>query len=888
MKLWNPLNPDVLLKRVDCNAESTRNIRFDRDDIAKEIKALATQAAKQLAPLQSLFEKVKKNGWSQGDETHPVLAENFADFLTYGPAGKPEASYYPDARKEAKLHMGSNDDWMGALGQKIPRFDNRIINDCSLIPRLQVCKCDIRQDKITKKPIEESLLPSEVTFLMKLKNIRVERCGQQTGLTADEIKLIFDKKRNEALEYSKDKDWAKSVAHRFSLSKDGWKKVGKKSEMAFRPLPNHEMVKPPKHTGRARFSRPALRLLKSLILSGKNPKEFYSEELQKLNGNNDPKKGLVPDDLSFLLKMGDSWEKIYIPEQKLDALEKTYQSPDGSLDKERAIRAIIGSINNPIVRHRLTVFSDRLKYLSKYGVPDQIVLEFVREDFMGDDAKRELQKFQKDREKQRIEARKNADEVGDTSKGGALRYELWKAQGGICLYTGECLKPTDLASYHIDHIVPRAQGGPDAMVNYVLTTNETNEDKDKQTPFKWLHGKEGWDAYVNRVRACSTTLRNKKVQLLISENAPELVERYTSLAETAWISKLAQKIASIHFGWKNGVDDQNVKRITVVSGGLTSRIRRRYKLNHILNPDAKTDEDAEKKNRTDDRHHALDAMVISFIPQWTRDAQKEYFFRFPEEIQKNANGFFAKEISSVVPRNLFLEKPRLAETIYGVRKSKTEETVVQRVEIEKLGMKPVGINKFSFDLEYAQKQIKSVRDIRIKELLFEFLSTEPDEKRWKDFCKNFRIKSKDGKYGALVSHITVNVGSTDEYKDLSKDQSGALKKAKEGHKGQIIYIDEKNKPRVRPVYAFESVDVVQNELLKTIKNPKNIYGFFQSGCLIKIRNRIDHKSTPLEPGIYKLNTIRSDGYMKVTSARGEISKDMNILKFIEAELEKLN
>jgi len=835
MKLWNTSSPNVLLDRVDCNAESTRNIRFDRNDIAKEVKALAEQAAKQIALLQSLFDKVKKDGWAQGVDHFPVLAENFADFLAYGPAGEPEASYYPELRKKSKLHMGSDDDWMGVLGQKIPRFDNRIINNCSLITRLQVCKCDIRQDSKTKKPAEESLLPSEVTFLMKLKNIRVQRCGQQTGLTADEIKYIFEEKRNLALEYSKEsKDWAKSITDCFKLTQKEWEKVGKKSEMAFRPLPNHEKVAPPKHTGRARFSRPALRLLKSLILSGKSPKTLHHEESLKLKENNDPKKGLIPNDLSFLLKMGDAWEKIYIPEQKLDALEKAYQNPDGTLDKQKAIRAIIGSINNPIVRHRLTVFSDRLSFLTNnHGIPDQVVLEFVREDFMGDDAKRELKKFQDDRKKQRIEARKFANDAGDTSKGGALRYELWKAQGGNCLYTGDTLEVTNLQNYHIDHIVPRAQGGPDALLNYILTTNEANKLKGKQTPYEWLHKTEGWDAYTNRVKARATLLRNKKVQLLINENSPELVERYTSLAETAWISKLAQKIASIHFGWKNGIDDQNKKRITVVSGGLTSRIRRRYKLNHILNPDAKTDEEAEKKNRIDDRHHALDAMVISFIPQWTRDEQKEHFFRFPGEIQKNAKVFFEMQIHSIVPRNLFLEKPQLAETIYGVRKSKEGETIVQRVEIENLGMKPIGMNKVTFNLEYTQKQIKSVRDKRIKELLSEFLKTEPDEQRWKSFCATFRLTSKDGKDCSLVSHITVNVGPTDEYKDLSKDKTGALVKAKKGHKGQIIYLNENQKPHVRPIYVFESAKIVSDELSKNI-GLSNIFGFFQSDCMVEI------------------------------------------------------
>src|SRR5207247_2200199 len=93
-----------------------------------------------------------------------------------------------------------------------------------------------------------------------------------------------------------------------------------------------------------------------------------------------------------------------------------------------------------------------------------------------------------------------------------------------------------------------------------------NEAKGKMTPFQWKHGREGWDAYVTCVNRHATALRNKKVQLLLREDAPELVQRYTALAETAWISRLAQKIASLHFGWRNGNDRDGVKRVTVISG----------------------------------------------------------------------------------------------------------------------------------------------------------------------------------------------------------------------------------------------------------------------------------------------------------------------------------
>jgi len=132
------------------------------------------------------------------------------------------------------------------------------------------------------------------------------------------------------------------------------------------------------------------------------------------------------------------------------------------------------------VRHRLNAFWDRLKHLEDlrdeneqpFGEPDQIVLEFVREDFMGQKAKTKLKQFQDER----AAARKKAREYG------GLKYELYEAQGGLCLYgkqviqNGKCVylenglpQPNTPGwdALVIDHIVPREApyNGPDAMVN---------------------------------------------------------------------------------------------------------------------------------------------------------------------------------------------------------------------------------------------------------------------------------------------------------------------------------------------------------------------------------------------------------------------------------------
>lgn len=850
MGLWNPAQPVGLKLRVDCHAESTRNQIVPRRLVEAEIRRMVDGAAKH----------------------YPALAGK-ADYLLFGPAQKRYASYNANPNKPPFLREGAATDWQGVVGQKIPRFDNRIIAKCAVIPRLNVCK--LREGE-KGQPHPQSLVAVEVAFLMKLKNLRFQRGNQQAALSVGEIRAI--------LEDPKRTKWA--------ITESAWRKYCQRIGAV--PLPGHDGVESPRLSGRSRFCRPALEILKRLIVSGQKPSEFLREELARLNGNKDPRKGLVESDLKFLREMADrndTWESLYIPNQQLDALAQSSADPD------EAIQRLIGQQNDPVVRHRLDTFAKRLKALDVHGRPDHVVLEFVREDFMGKKAKLELSKFMRDRAEERKKAREEAANFGATEKSAGLKLELLRAQGRQCLYNkGEAMIEEKLDEYEIEHIVPRSRGGPDAVFNYVLTTHATNKEKGDRTPYEWFHqDRPGeWDAYVSRVRSRSLALRNKKVQLLISPNAEELAGRYTALAETAWIAKLAQTIVGLHFGWRNGVDysgPQAIKRVLVVSGGLTGRIRRRYGLNRILNPNAADEEEAEKKNRNDDRHHALDAMVISFLnPQKVEP-------KLPDGVHRE---FFAKEIADVMPQNLCYEKPALAETIYGARGAEAERVIVLRVELFKLAMKGIAPGKTKFDLGYLAAQIKAVRDGHIQRKLAEFHATSPDEAKWKAFCDNFHLAGKNGSPGSLVRRVLMNVGEPTEYKDLSKDGTGAFRKALKGHRGQIVYVetstDKKGKAKetvqVRPIYAFESPALVRRQLREELGDRCRIVDFFQSGCLIEVTKQVPHTKLPLPPGRYLLNTIRTGSKdVKVTTSEGKTHPEIpryNLAEMVAAGLQRVD
>lgn len=803
MGLWNPKKPDKLSLRIDCTAESPRNNVIPRALVEKELKLLIAAAAKAIPKLK-------------GKE----------DYLLHGPAGRAYASWYPELRKKHGLKLGSHTDTKGVLSQRIPRFDNRIISKCALIPRLNVCK--ITADTTTS-PAPQSQVVFDAVFLLKLKNMRVAQAnGGQRGLSAEEIRAIFDDPKRKTWSFTA-KQWARAIA-RFGLL----------------PVAGHEEIKPPRTSGRSRFCRPALEILKRLILSGQSPESFHKSELARLGCNKDPLKGLVTEDLKFLKKMGDSWDRIHVPDQQLDAVLQMSGTPD------LAVRQIIGKQNNPVVRHRLQLFFDRLKSLeSQFGEPQIVALEFVRWDFMGEKARKEYGKFVSEQTKLREQARKEAEEAGLEGKGAALKLALFKEQGGVCLYTGEPLDISKIDSYEIDHIVPHSRMGPDAPYNRVLTTRTNNDLKKDKTPFEWLAASPGWEAYLERVKARAGQLRNRKVRLLTSQDAEELVEKYTTLAETAWISRLARAVLDATFGWRNGVDKDGKKRVVFVQGGLTARIRRKYRLNSLLaaapeGVDPRDWESKAEKNRTDKRHHALDAMVINFVPQWARDEAKESFFKFPKALGTDPRKVFATAIDRVAPKQVAFEKPTLADTIFGARKQGPERTIVQRCELVSIGMRPSGPGKSFFDLAYLKKQTKAVRDPKIRGLLVEVASDGLTEDRWREFCETVRLPRKDGSLGQRIRRVNMTVGAPDEYADLSKDATGAYRKGKDGHRGQILYTDDSGQAGVAPVYAHASI-TDQSELIKAIPGTK-IHAFVQTGCLVSLAAPIsknDHRRIEL-------------------------------------------
>jgi len=826
--IWNPKFPDKLDGKLALNPEPARN----KDNRTTHI------------PPRSLVAKELLLMLTKASEQYPKLKDKVR-YILYGPAEKEYASCVDTKYKK---YRGTEWDAQGLLSQKIPRFDNRAISKCVLIPRLNVCKA---KDELNQ----------EVTFLMKLKNIRY------VNITTGETDIPLPLKNINDL-FNTHKNTKHMTA----------KQVEKylKTHLGGVPLAKNYEIEPPKTEGRSRFCRPALRILKEIILSGKSPCQYYKEWVAT-NRNHDPQKGLVENDLKFLKTMPDDWNKFYIPDHRLE------ESTLNKNNREQAISDILSSITNPVVRHRLILFVKRLDYLEKIsgGKPDKIILEFAREgeeSFQGAKNKNRLkwEKIQNENRQKKDEAYKSLQNSNITGKQSLLKMMLFKEQGGYDFYSMSPLEISKLDDYEIDHIVPRESGGSDAYINKILTTASNNRSKGNRTPYEWLsHNKSGWTNFIDAVR--KSGLHDKKKTLLISENPADLINKYSDLASTSYISKLAQKIIHLYFGWPQ-LTEGSQRKVIIANGGLTAKLRRQYKLDRLLHSQLTDNEfidlikqgKIEEKNRSNPRHHALDALVISMIPELKPDprTQKDVL---PAWFHKD---YCRKIIENVYPEPIRFKKPVLAETIYGLRKINRNGNI-SYVFVTHFGT-GTRIGDFR-KLENAKKYVSKIFDDRIRDDFENKLQTCATQQDWDNFLDNYTVGGSRPRRILKIesSQIEQQIGEKLENGTLGRygeyirgKMPGQWLKNKKEFFGFIVYQNKKGKWAREPIYAFESPYEKTEQFKKdqTVKNPV----FFRSGMLVEIKNdcNIQNPEQKVTKGYWYLDTIMHTNTAKLTSIDG--------------------
>ncbi|MFQ5544244.1 MAG: type II CRISPR RNA-guided endonuclease Cas9, partial [Nitrospiria bacterium] len=281
--------------------------------------------------------------------------------------------------------------------------------------------------------------------------------------------------------------------------------------------------------------------------------------------------------------------------QKIKPVDRLGPSPD---------------LPNPIVRKALSELKRLVNALiAEYGKPDAIRIEMAR------DLEMNTKRYQAYLKQQKTNTKANEEAVNAyqvmlennphlrlsryPDRADKIRYRLWKDQQERCAYSGKTIPLSTLfsAEVDVDHILPYSQSLDDSYMNKVVCYVGENRNKGQRTPIDAFGGNtEKWEQITQAIRRWDKKLLSKKNRFYTT--GAELQERdfiNSQLNDTRYISREAKDYVK-----QLGVD------VSVTKGHITAWLRHQWGLNTLIG-------DSADKDRSDHRHHAIDAVVIACV-----------------------------------------------------------------------------------------------------------------------------------------------------------------------------------------------------------------------------------------------------------------------------------
>lgn len=266
---------------------------------------------------------------------------------------------------------------------------------------------------------------------------------------------------------------------------------------------------------------------------------------------------------------------------------------------------VMEDIPNPVVKRSI---SQTVKVLNsiirKYGSPQAVHVELAREMSKNFDERRKIDKRNKENRSNNERIKEQIKEYGVQNPTGhdILKLRLWQDQNEICMYTGnhiplERLFKTD--EYEIDHIIPYSISFDDSYKNKVLVESGANREKGNRIPAEYFGvGSSRWEKFESLVDTHIQDYRKRQLLLkkeFTAEERREFKER--NLTDTKYITTTLMNMVRKNLVFAPYSDETKKKRVFAVNGAVTSYLRKRWGLM--------------QKDRSTDRHHAMDAVVIA-------------------------------------------------------------------------------------------------------------------------------------------------------------------------------------------------------------------------------------------------------------------------------------
>ena len=228
---------------------------------------------------------------------------------------------------------------------------------------------------------------------------------------------------------------------------------------------------------------------------------------------------------------------------------------------------------------------------------------------------RGIQKRSDEKQKHR-EKFKELINAEDCTHDDVEKYELLKEQQFNCAYCERALRPHDIVEsrVQVDHIYPRSRSHENGFENKVATCISCNQSKRNRTPWEWKgeHDPRWWQVFEARVKGFNCRHKEKKRRLLrksFKDVEQDFIAR--NKVDSSYVSRaLLRELRKLYPESYHGVPvyEGSSRRIFPRHvyprpGQFTAMLRRAWLGKRY------------KKDRDDDRHHAMDALIVAMLDE---------------------------------------------------------------------------------------------------------------------------------------------------------------------------------------------------------------------------------------------------------------------------------
>ena len=242
--------------------------------------------------------------------------------------------------------------------------------------------------------------------------------------------------------------------------------------------------------------------------------------------------------------------------------------------------------------------------IEQHGAPSQIVVETLRDLGRSAIQRREVEREQKKNQDANDRRREILKEMVLPLNGdNIMRLRLWEEQAfdplsRVCPYTGKLITARMAMSAEVeeDHILPFAVTLDDSTANRVLVMREANRQKSRRSPYEAFGHSPQWQEIEKNIEALPPTKKWRFARDALEKFAADKDFLARHLTDSATIARLARMYLEV----------LTPGNVWSTPGRLTALLRAKLG----LNSESVLGKGGRLKDRTDHRHHAIDAVVV--------------------------------------------------------------------------------------------------------------------------------------------------------------------------------------------------------------------------------------------------------------------------------------